>query len=308
MIRPAQAELHMGTVVEATLATRLGEPAARDLLRAAFAAFTSLEACCSRFRATSDLSRVNRDAHRRAVSVSPLFLGLLEQALALAAASGGCFSPLLGPLVALWEKDRAPSPARVARARALCAPGLVELDPVRGSVRFHRRGVGLNLDGLAKGQATDRALLALRAEGVAAARVNAGGSSLAWFGGAGPAPGVALRHPAHARSVVGVLALPRAGALATTGAFPPHGRGAGHVVDPRSGRPHARRASATVVGARASLAEAAAKVFLLMDHEAAAAQCRRSGWSVKALVLDDERDGLRLVHDRGLRVAPPEAA
>jgi len=45
-----------------------------------------------------------------------------------------------------------------------------------------------------------------------------------------------------------------------------------------------------------------------MDHEAAAAQCRRSGWSVKALVLDDERDGLRLVHDRGLRVAPPEAA
>jgi thiamine biosynthesis lipoprotein len=304
----------MATVVEVTVETRRTEADASGRLRAALAAFEDAERRCSRFLPESELSQVNRDAPRGDVAVSAEFMGLLREAFALAAGSGGCFSPLLGPLVALWAEDASPSRQRIAEALSRCDPALVELDERRGTVRFHRHGVSLNLDGMAKGQATDRALAVLCADGVVAALVNAGGSSVAWFRDAGPAARIALRHPARADRVAGMLALPRAGALSTTGAHPPAAVAgeapAAHVIDPRTGVLETRWASATVVCHGAALAEATAKMFLLMDHEDAAARCGHNGWDVKALTLDFDarRDELRAVHHRGLRFATRGAA
>jgi thiamine biosynthesis lipoprotein len=117
---------------------------------------------------------------------------------------------------------------------------------------------GLDPTGLVKGWAADRALDELRAAGVRAAMVSAGGD-LASFGG--PEPGspwrIGVRDPWAADRIACVLESP--GAVATSGCYE---RG-NHVFDPRSGRAEARCQSATVTGPELWLADALATGLLV---------------------------------------------
>ena len=112
---------------------------------------------------------------------------------------------------------------------------------------------GYDPTGLVKGWAVDRALDALRDAGVPAALVN-GGGDLAAFGG--PAPGepwrTGIRHPWRPAALAAVLEV--RGAVATSGTYE---RGP-HLVDPHTGRPACRAASATVTGPSLAMADALA--------------------------------------------------
>jgi len=112
---------------------------------------------------------------------------------------------------------------------------------------------GYDPTGLVKGWAVDRALDAIRQAGLPAALVN-GGGDLAAFGG--PVPGepwrAGVRHPWRPSALAAVLEV--RGAVATSGSYE---RGA-HLVDPRTGRPGCRAASATVTGPRLAMADALA--------------------------------------------------
>ncbi len=112
---------------------------------------------------------------------------------------------------------------------------------------------GYDPTGLVKGWAVDRALDALRQAGLPAALVN-GGGDLAAFGG--PARGepwrAGIRHPWRPAALAAVLDV--RGALATSGTYE---RGA-HLVDPHTGRPSCRAASATVTGPSLAMADALA--------------------------------------------------
>ena len=117
---------------------------------------------------------------------------------------------------------------------------------------------GVDPTGLVKGWAADKALGELRAAGVRAAIVSAGGD-LATFGG--PEPGVpwriGVRDPRAVDALACVLESP--GAIATSGCYE---RGH-HVIDPQTGRPGARCESATVTGPRLWLADALATGLLV---------------------------------------------
>jgi thiamine biosynthesis lipoprotein len=128
-------------------------------------------------------------------------------------------------------------------------------------VRF-RRPLRIDLGGIAKGYAVDRAVAALGAAGVEAALVNAGGDLRAF--GARPWS-VALRHPlSPARSAHGLEL--RDEALATSAAYFSRRRcGTGEVsalLDPRSGRPWLGAASVSVRAADCLHADALTKVVL----------------------------------------------
>jgi thiamine biosynthesis lipoprotein len=112
---------------------------------------------------------------------------------------------------------------------------------------------GYDPTGLVKGWAVDRALAALRQAGVPAAMVN-GGGDLAAFGSPGPGEPwrAGIRHPWRADALAAIVEV-RA-AVATSGTYE---RGA-HLIDPRTGRPGSRAASATVTGPSLALADALA--------------------------------------------------
>ena len=142
----------LGTLVEVGLVpgASLTGPALTAAFEAAFAAITAVQAALSRFDAHSDIGRFARLPAGASLALQPAGARALRAAQALRQASGGRFDISLGTGPLAWH----------------CGGG-----------RLHKRasGVQLDLGGIAKGQAVDAAVRALRRAGCAAGWVNAGG-------------------------------------------------------------------------------------------------------------------------------------
>ncbi len=240
----------MGTEVELLVESHGdGEP------RGAFAAvereFERLEAILSRFRPESELSRLNRDGR---IEAGPDLLRVVTLALEARVSTGGLFDPTIHDALVAAGYDRSfdelPLDAPCNRLLQGHRAGQVL---VTGSTIELRGGTKLDLGGIGKGYAVDRACEILAATGPCL--VNAGGD-LAVRGGSWPV------------GAGGVTLLLESGAVATSGRDRRRWRRGGeerhHLIDPRTGRPAGPGLrSATVVGSSAVEAEVLAKVAFL---------------------------------------------
>ena len=160
----------LGTFVEVAVT----HASARQAHRAADAAFDEVAVVQRRMSfhdPDSDVSRVNREALDHAVTVHPATFEVLRWARTIAEASGGCFDVTVaselvrrGMLPRRWSRHE---PSRDGSRR-----DVELLDD--GRVRFHRP-VWIDLGGIAKGYAVDRAIERLGALGATRGCVNAGG-------------------------------------------------------------------------------------------------------------------------------------
>ena len=119
----------------------------------------------------SDVSRLNREALDHAVAVHPATFEVLRWARTIAEGSDGCFDVTVA--AELVRRGLLPRPwSRHEPGRDGSWRDVELLD--EGRVRFHRP-LWIDLGGIAKGYAVDRAIERLRAHGVTQACVNAGG-------------------------------------------------------------------------------------------------------------------------------------
>lgn len=140
---------------------------------------------------------------------------------------------------------------------------------------------GFDPTGLVKGWATERALGVLRDAGVPGALIN-GGGDVAVFGspGGGQRWRVGIRHPWRPDALAGIVET--TGAVATSGCYE---RGP-HLIDPRTGQPASRVASATVTGPRLALADALATGLAVGGDEALPAVSRLAGYAAHLIRAD----------------------
>ncbi len=244
----------LGTLVEIQAS---GLPSARleRAVEKAFAAVARVQALMSFHDPASDLSRINRLAATRTVRVHATTWTVLRHAVALARASDGLFDP-------------SARPGEISRAnwRAIrLLPG--------HRVRF-LAPLTLDLGGIAKGYAVDRAVAALRRADVPRGLVNAGGDLRVF--GPSSAP-VHVRHPARP-GVFFPLGELHDGALATSALTY-----ADALLDPRTGTACGHGLSITVLAPTALLADALTKV-VAVDPTAARPLLARH--RARAVILD----------------------
>lgn len=260
----------MATRFEAVLAG--GDEA---LLRAAgeeaLAEIEEQERRLSAFRPDSLLRRINDHAACRSVGTDSEMMGFLVRCRELWRQTGGAFDPTVGPLMRA-HGFRGCAPVRngdAEAARARTGMHLVAIDQARAEVRFLVPGVELDPGAVGKGWAIDRAAEVLRRSGVECALLH-GGSSTAVAIGAPPGEDgwrvriAAGRRGAHSDAPDGPVVRLRDQALSVSA---PHGRsagGAGHVLDPRTGRPAQGAAVAAAVCDRATDADAWSTALLAL--------------------------------------------
>jgi thiamine biosynthesis lipoprotein len=234
------------------------------------AELTAIDRACSRFRADSELARVNAAAGR-AVTAGPLLIAALEVALRAAELTGGDVDPTVGRALELAGYDRdwrllAPPQAEGAQVQAQGAIvarlrsgwQTVALDRVNATIRVPA-GIRLDLGATAKAWAADRA---------ASAAAPSGCGVLVAIGGdiatAGPAPagGWQIRVTDDHRSEVsapGQTVTIRSGGLATSSTTVRRWSHAGqtmhHIIDPDTGAP-VQTSWRTVSAAAASCTDA----------------------------------------------------
>ena len=152
---------------------------ARDCADAVETLFEEWEDALSRFRAGSELSRLN-DRAGAPVGVGPILLAAVEASLAAARSTGGLFDPTLRHELVRMGYDRSfedieeGAPAAAVRPKGGGAWRRIVVDGSAGTVTLPA-GSGLDLGGIAKGMAVDASLDLLPALGADAALVSAGG-------------------------------------------------------------------------------------------------------------------------------------
>lgn len=242
-----------------------------------------LEEHLSFFRATSAISRINREAHLAPVALEPWLFDLLALAGQLHLQTAGAYDITATPLWELWgfsrREGRLPSEAELAEARKSVGGHLVELDPQHQTVRLAHPGVRLSLGSVGKGYALDRAAEALEAAGVGDFLLHGGLSSMLARGSKAGGVGwqVAIRDPLRPQQRLLEIRLGNR-ALGTSGSafqfFRHQGRRYGHILDPRTGWPAEGVHLVSVLAPTAALADALSTAFYVMGVEAAGAFCR----------------------------------
>lgn len=264
----------------------------------AFEEIDRLDQQMSNYSETSELTEINHNAARREVIVEKELFDLLKLALDYSRTTDGTFDITVGPLMKAWGffkgQGRVPEPSELTAVKEQVGFQHVKLNDPAHSIRFDREGVELDLGGIAKGYAVDKAAQILRESGVKAALISSGSSIYA----IGAPPGktgwpIEIRDPlAPERSIASIELKDQS--ISTSGcyekAFKLGGKTYCHIMDPRTGFPIDGMLSATVITPRGVDAEVFSKVVMVLGVEKAKS-CLKQRQEVRAIVYYRQPDG-----------------
>lgn len=258
----------MGTLVEITLME--GERERFDeAVDAAFGEIERLEALLSSYRPDSDISRINRNAGKGPLPVSPDTFEVTKEALRIAGLTNGAFDPTVGALAGVWgpsgEMGIVPSKEKVERLLGLVDYRGVMLDEKGPSIALAREGMSLNLGGVAKGYIIGKAAEELKARGVARGIVRAGGDMVVFQDNGKPFT-IGIKHP-RKEGLLGELYIEN-GTAPTSGDyerfFEKDGVRYHHILDPRTGFPARGTQAVTLAAEDPATADALATGVFVM--------------------------------------------
>ncbi len=263
---------------------------------AAFQEIARLERILSNWDAASEVSGLNRTAGRGPHPVSLDLATVVHEAKELCASSAGAFDPSIGPLLQAWgfdtESPSKPSPerAREAASRVGCDRINVRLDPPSIALAD---GTRLDLGGIGKGYAVDRALAILQAHGVTRAKLDFGSSSLGLLGNVEGGWPIVVADPRDRDKPLLSFRVDQ-GAVSSSGqrerSFLRDGHRYGHIFDPRTGAPvESRLLVVTVIAPQASTADGLSTALFVMGAEQGARLVSRMPGA--AAVFVEQRPG-----------------
>ena len=281
--------------------------AGRDAIEAVLSEMRRVDALMSHYKPDSELSRVNQGAALAPVPVAPELSALIGKALQLSRLTDGAFDITYASVGYLYDYRRHVRPSEDQIESGLGAVNwrLVEVDRGASTVHFARDGVRIDLGGIAKGHAVDRAIGVLQSSGIAHAIVTAGGDSRIIGDRFGRPWMVGIRHPDDAERVI--VRMPVVDeAISTSGDyeryFDEDGERYHHIIDPRTGRSAGEVRSVTIIGPDATTTDGlSTSVFVLGPERGLELVARMPG--VEAVIV--RRDG-KVLYSPGL--APPQAS
>lgn len=301
--------LLMGTVVQIKVSvSRQDEKAAREAIRKAFYEIARVEGVFSVYKDDSEISRVNRLNARDRLTVSDETFRLIQKSVEYSNKTDGAFDITVKPLADLWAsaKKSGKIPASEAIKKVLSRVGFrdIVLDQANTTISFNKEGMALDLGGVAKGYATDRAVKVLEELGVISAVVNSGGDMYClgrksadrlWK--------VGIQHPRDRTKIWAELKLENK-AIDTSGDYEKYfvagGRRYSHIIDPRSGYPVGDGVvSASVIADDSATADILATALCVLGEKGLS--YIRSMNGIDAILIIKEKGALRSAASGGVR-------
>jgi len=215
-----------------------------DAIKDAFREMERIEKVFNRFDEESEISKINNLAGGEGLTIGPEAFGLIERSIYYSRISGGNF-------------DITAAPQKTGRYKDII------LDKDRASIRFLDEDIKIDLGGIAKGYAVDRAKEILVSKGIENALVNIGGNMF----GVGNPPGkkgwqIGIQHPGDKNNIIHRLNL-KDKAVSTSGDY----ERPSHIIDPVTGLAARGVMSVTITGPSAEAADALSTAVFVMGIE-----------------------------------------
>lgn len=285
-------QVSMGTVIEITLLSE-DEEAARKASLQAFQEIKRIEQLMSPWIGTSDVSHLNRFAGKDWVKVSPETFDVIQKSQKISGLSEGAFDITIAPLTGLWRKARErgipPSSEEIKKILGLVNFRNLLIRP-DGKVFLKKKGMAIDLGGIAKGYAVDRAFEILTSLGYKNLIINAGGDlrvgglkeNQPWL--------IGIQDPRSAEKVMATISVSDS-AIATSGDYEKfffhQGKRYHHILNPKTGFPAEGYQSVTILSKDGMTADGLATAVFVLGPEKGYALCQKIG-GVECLIMDGE--------------------
>ena len=216
-----------------------------------------IESVTSNYRDSTEISYVNRNAFGKPVKLSKELFGLIERSIAYSKLYDGYFDITVGQLTNYWgfnsdhPIESLPDSVRISELLGFVDYNYLKLNYEDSTIRFTKEGVLIDLGGIAKGYALDRASEVLRKKGVKDFLINGGGDLYASGRKAnGNKWVVGIKDPRKNDLLVASFEVENTGVL-TSGDYERfkiiNGVRYHHIFDPKTGFPSNTSRSATII-------------------------------------------------------------
>jgi len=259
----AHAEWHsdtqgiMGTEVTVTLWHE--EPtAAKHAIEQVMAEMRRVDQSLSPYIESSELSVVNRRAYEKTQQLSDELANLIDKSLYFSRISEGAFDITFASLARHYDYRSGKKPDNAAFNESLPAINYkwLEFDKSKKQLRFLHEKVAIDLGGVAKGYAVDRAVAILRGLAIEHASVSAGGDSRLLGDKRGRPWVVGIKHPRQPDGEnEAAIRLPLSDlAMSTSGDYERYfidsesGERIHHIIKPSTGKSASEVMSVTILG------------------------------------------------------------
>ena len=302
---------HMGTLFTITLYAP-DEMKARTSGEAAFAKIALLDRMMTDYNPESELMRLCRRPVGEPVRVSAELFDILQKSQRMAEISYGAFDVTVGPVVRLWRRARRtktlPSAEAIARARVAVGWQKLKLDARNKTVTLTAPEMQLDLGGIAKGYAADKALAVMKSLGVPRALVAASGDLA--IGDAPPGERgwrVGIGAPDAGRNELAKNLLLHNTAVSTSGDSEQFveigGQRYSHIVNPRTGIGLTERLQVSIVAPRATDTDSFATAVSVLGVERGL-ELVESQSGMAAFILRRQGDGMEVFTSRRFSRVP----
>ena len=277
-----KASLSMGTVFEATIYAP-DKYVAEKTFNDVFQEINRLDYLMSNYKKESVLSELNKNASAEPANCNKELASVIEQSLQYSDITDGAFDITIGPLMKKWgffkKQGRIPNKEELESVLESVSYKniIIEEKTIKslaknpGTVKtvfFKNPDTRIDLGGIGKGYAVDRAVSVLKQNGISSALINFAGNIYTF----GTPPGkeswvIGLQHPRESEGLLGTFEI-KDKAVSTSGDyekfFTIEGKRYSHIIDPRTGNPVKGIVSVTIVTGNATRADALSTgVFVL---------------------------------------------
>lgn len=155
-------------------------PSADKIIKGSFSLIDSIESKMSKAIKTSEVAKINEMAGISPVIVSSETFFIIRKGLEVSSLGDGAFDITIGPVVSLWgigtDHARVPKTSELKKALNLVNYKDVVLNDKNSSVFLKRKGMSIDLGGIAKGWAADSVYKYCTQHGVTKGIINLGGN------------------------------------------------------------------------------------------------------------------------------------
>jgi len=269
--------LVMGTFARAVVIAE-DSSTAKKCIETAFAEIHKVDDLMSDYKSDSEISKLNRDGFKTAVHLSQSTYEVLQKSIKFSKLTDGAFDVTVGPLVDLFhtaeKKQVAPTKEQIDQAKFKVGFEKLKLDDKNRTVQLTVEGMRLDLGGIAKGYAVDKAIEAMQTCVAIGGMVDIGGD-IRCFGA--PPEGrnhwvIGVQNPdldkdIPEQNLILKLKLTN-GAVATSGDYQQfvliEGKRHSHIIDRKTGTNTEGLSSVTIIADNATDADALATAVSVM--------------------------------------------
>jgi thiamine biosynthesis lipoprotein len=269
LYKVSRSRIGMGTMVSITVLDPSRDHA-EEAIALAFEEMERLTRLMSRFDAGTPVAYLN--SHQFLNKPSPELSFVIQQSMHYHHLSNGLFDITIKPVLDVFARPNKESkhvlPSKEMIAQLLELVDATQIDLTRNRIELKKEGMGITLDGIAKGFIVDRAADKLIQQGITHALVNAGGDIRTIGDKGNNRPWViAIEDPLKKKNYPGKVAITNR-SIATSGnyeVFFDQDKVFHHILNPKTGISPLINASVSVQAPTAMEADALSTTLFMLD-------------------------------------------